>query len=587
VGCTLALLFAAPTASASPFVFAANPATNDVSVLTFAADGSVAGVSGSPFPTAPGTAPRGLTMSADGRFLFMADSGSDQVASFSVGADGKLTQVTGSPVASARGGAETALTPDGRFLYVTHGFFNDGLRSFTVGADGTLTPLATIAMPGNGSGIGVSPDGQHLYAVSTSGLFLFDIHADGSLTQVTGSPFVSSLVPEAIAVSPSGAFAYVVSVTHDDIHALKLAADGTPTVVGGSVPTGTNPQNVVVSPDGQRVYVVNSGTPGASAAAFAVAADGSVTPIGTNVAMGGSNFAGGGALTADGRHFFAQRANAGSNLESMAVAADGSLGAVTGSPFADGGTVGNTTIPFTTTAVTPDQPPTAAAGVVPAPPGAATRFDASRSSDSDGSIARYDWDFGDGTALVDGGATPTHTYARAGIFTATVTLTDNAGCSDRMVWGSHIAYCNGGPSAKAGMTVDTPPAISGLSLTNKRFAAASARKRRVKRGTAIRYTVTENATMTFAIKRKTSGRRVGRACKRKTRKNARKRKCTRFVAAGTLRAAATGGANRTRFSGKIHGRKLPPGSYTLTATATDAGRAKSKPVTIAFRIVRR
>jgi hypothetical protein len=82
------------------------------------------------------------------------------------------------------------------------------------------------------------------------------------------------------------------------------------------------------------------------------------------------------------------------------------------------------------------------------------------------------------------------------------------------------------------------------------------------------------------------GRRVSNACKEKTRKNARKRNCTRLVAAGSFRAAATAGANRTHFSGRIRGHKLRPGSYTLTATATDAGRAKSKSVTVAFKIVR-
>jgi hypothetical protein len=206
------------------------------------------------------------------------------------------------------------------------------------------------------------------------------------------------------------------------------------------------------------VYVVNSGSPGA-AAAFSVAPDGSVAPIGTNVAMGGSNFAGGGALSPDGRHFFALRSSSGNNFESMAVNPDGSLSAVAGSPFDDGGSLGGTTIGFALNAVSPDQPPSASAGATPAPPGSATRFDASRSSDPDGSVARYDWDFGDGTALLDGGATPTHTYSGAGIYTASVTLTDNAGCSERMVWGSHIAYCNGGPSAKAAVTVDTPPAV--------------------------------------------------------------------------------------------------------------------------------
>ena len=53
-------------------------------------------------------------------------------------------------------------------------------------------------------------------------------------------------------------------------------------------------------------------------------------------------------------------------------------------------------------------------------------FDGSGSQDPDGSIASYVWDFGDGTP--DGsGATPSHTYAAAGTYTVTLTVTDNKG----------------------------------------------------------------------------------------------------------------------------------------------------------------
>ena len=586
----LVLIAFAQAATARPIAYVANDGSNSISAMNVAADGSATPLSTSPFPTGSGTFPRGLTMSPDGRFLFAADSGTNQVGSFSVGGDGSLTQVSGSPVASARSPAATAITPSGRFLYVTHGFFNDGIRSFAVGAGGSLTPLAPTTMSGNGEGIAVSPDGLHLYAVSTSGVFVFDIGADGTLTTVSGSPFLASLAPDGIAIAPSGAFAYLSSITHDDLHALSIGADGKPTVVGGSVSTGgsnANPHNVAVSPDGQRVYAVNSGAPaGAGLAAFAVGADGTLTPVGANVSMGSTDFAGGGAVTPDGRRFFAIRTNGAANFESLLVGADGSLGEVSGSPFADGATIAPGVIPYRLVAVPPNQGPAASLTATAAAPGSATAFNGSGSSDSDGSVARYDWDFGDGAALPNGGPTPTHIYAKAGVYTASLTVTDDSGCSDHMIWGAWLAYCNGGPAARATVSVDTPPAISRLALTNKRFAVASRRRARVKRGTVIRYTVSEAATLSFTIQRKTTGRRVGTACVKKTRRNAKRRKCTRFVTAGTLRAAATGGANRTRFSGKIRGHKLPPGSYTLTATASDAGGGKSKPATIAFKIVR-
>ncbi len=54
-------------------------------------------------------------------------------------------------------------------------------------------------------------------------------------------------------------------------------------------------------------------------------------------------------------------------------------------------------------------------------------FDASASSDSDGTIASYAWDFGDGTT--GSGATTTRTYAAAGTYPVVLTVTDNDGAT--------------------------------------------------------------------------------------------------------------------------------------------------------------
>lgn len=50
-------------------------------------------------------------------------------------------------------------------------------------------------------------------------------------------------------------------------------------------------------------------------------------------------------------------------------------------------------------------------------------FDAAGSSDSDGSISSYDWDFGDGTLAT--GVNPGHSYGAAGDYTISLTVTDN------------------------------------------------------------------------------------------------------------------------------------------------------------------
>ena len=55
-------------------------------------------------------------------------------------------------------------------------------------------------------------------------------------------------------------------------------------------------------------------------------------------------------------------------------------------------------------------------------------FDASGSTDSDGTIVRYEWDFGDGATAT--GVNPTHTYRRARTYTVTLTVTDDDGLTD-------------------------------------------------------------------------------------------------------------------------------------------------------------
>jgi len=55
-------------------------------------------------------------------------------------------------------------------------------------------------------------------------------------------------------------------------------------------------------------------------------------------------------------------------------------------------------------------------------------FDGSGSLDPDGSIVSYAWDFGDGTAGT--GVSPSHTYATAGTYNVSLTVTDNDGATD-------------------------------------------------------------------------------------------------------------------------------------------------------------
>jgi subtilisin-like proprotein convertase family protein len=135
----------------------------------------------------------------------------------------------------------------------------------------------------------------------------------------------------------------------------------------------------------------------------------------------------------------------------------------------------------------------------------------------------------------------------------------------------------------------TRPVLSRLALRPRAFRAA----RRgpsiaARRGSGVSYRLSEAATVRFRVERAAAGRRSRGRCVRPTRRNARRRKCTRFV---RLRRAfahrGRAGVNRFRFTGRLGGRRLRPRRYRLTGVATDAAGNRSSPRRARFRIVRR
>ncbi|MFE7845375.1 PKD domain-containing protein [Microbacterium sp. NPDC057407] len=116
------------------------------------------------------------------------------------------------------------------------------------------------------------------------------------------------------------------------------------------------------------------------------------------------------------------------------------------------------------TATPPHQPPVAA--FTPNVAGLSVTFDASASSASGAaSITSYEWTFGDGESSTE--AAPTHTYAAAGTYTATLTVTDNLGAVSTPVSHdvtvTHAAPVAGFTSSAAGLTVSFDAATSSAS----------------------------------------------------------------------------------------------------------------------------
>jgi DNA-binding beta-propeller fold protein YncE len=220
---------------------------------------------------------------------------------------------------------------------------------------------------------------------------------------VPGAKFPAPQTPEGIAMAPDGRHLYVANVatspTHmpgnDGVWIFTIAGDGALARLDPRVEAGTGPVGITTTPDGQWLYTSN---------------------------------------------FFTD------NISGFGIdPSSGLLREVPRTPFPAMGKAPA----FDAVAVLPNQGPVASFVATPRPAGQPTQFDATASADHDGSIARYDWDFGDGTVLRDGGPQPEHVYRAPDTVRVTLLVTDDEDCSTRQVFTGRSALCNGSPAARA------------------------------------------------------------------------------------------------------------------------------------------
>jgi hypothetical protein len=139
----------------------------------------------------------------------------------------------------------------------------------------------------------------------------------------------------------------------------------------------------------------------------------------------------------------------------------------------------------------------------------------------------------------------------------------------------------------------TKPILGSLALGAATFKAAKAggstsakKKSKAPTGTKVTFRLSEASAVKFIVERKTKGRRVSGRCKTKTKTNASKPKCTRFVKVdGSFTIAGKAGTNSFTFRGRMGGKALRPGSYRLDSQAADPAKNMSPVKRKAFAIV--
>jgi 6-phosphogluconolactonase (cycloisomerase 2 family) len=386
----------------------------------------------------------------------------DGVLQYDVAADGRLTAKP-VPLAPTSGHPHSiAVHPDDASVYVTDSH-HDKVRQFDVGAGGQLAPKSPAYVPAakRTRGIAIGPGGTTAYVLVSGGILLYDIGPGGALVRRAGKVELPGCSLEDVALTPDGAHLYATS-RDGRVFQFDVAPDGTltpksPTAVEtgpGSVPVG-----IAVAPDGSAVYVAAGREwwawgPG-QVLGYAVGPDGGLSPTGSSDAESPRlSYL---SATPDGKSLFA-------------AGGDGHLFDLT-----PGATIAPKAVPSVDLdaavglVVSPNQPPVASfSASAPGFTGTPIAFDASGAVDPDGTIARYDWDFGDGTVLLDGGPTPQHVYGSPGAYVVSLVVTDDEGASTGTIFTGGTALGNGAAAAQITQVIqiaaappppgDAPPA---------------------------------------------------------------------------------------------------------------------------------
>lgn len=126
-------------------------------------------------------------------------------------------------------------------------------------------PAAVYNKPTTSSPIAVSADDKLVWVVNPDDNSVSVLRTDDNTLLAT---IGVGDEPQSVALDPNNAYAYVANASSNNVAVIRItnaawagfsAALDTSTGAGGYLTTGAEPWNIVISPDGQRVFVANSG----------------------------------------------------------------------------------------------------------------------------------------------------------------------------------------------------------------------------------------------------------------------------------------------------------------------------------------
>lgn len=472
----------------------------------------------SPSPATAGTAPTVPSISPDGQFAYVADFSGDTLHSLEF--DGEVpTPVPGGTAATGTGPNATVVSPDGGAAW-TANYGAGSVSQFGLAA-ATPIPDGNVTAANGSASVAVSPRNNFVYVANpgddtVSGF----VRTPGSsiLTPLSWSPRPTAGEPTDVEFSVDGRHLFVTRSSDDEVASFRIdASDGSLSEIGAA-PTCDHPVALAASPDGRWLAVVNNFD--STLGVYAVSSGGTLAETDCDVSTGGAA-PWDVAFSPDSRFVYTPNYYSNS-LAAFAVDSDGLADPLSGSPY----TVAAGGFPFSL-AIQPNQGPTAS--FAQSPETLTVGFDAGASTDTDGTVANYHWNFGDGVTVTTNSPQATHRYPNYGSYTASLTVVDNEGCSDRQIGTGQTLACNGGAKAVASQTVTIsaptpppPPPVTPLVL-NRVSAAQVFKSGSSTRRIRVRYSLTDPAALTLRFYRRNSRgsfKRFGGEIKKSGRSNA-------------------------------------------------------------------
>jgi len=374
-----------------------------------------------------GTFPNALVMNPDSSAIYLANDNDGIIAALDTAGGSSLwTYSTGGNPSTL------AITPGGDLLGITDTSTQEVI--FLNTSTGFLNNQITVGVAQDC--IVLDPDTTKAYVTNNNSgsVSVINPYTGTSATSVTvGSN------PTALALTPDRSKLYVVNAGDNNVSVIDTGSN----TVTDTVSVGVSPKNIVIVPRGTKGYVANNTSGTVSVIDIS---DNSVSTVSTGI---------------------------GSNPYALGVLPDGSKAYVVNSGSDSVSIIDTDTDTVNATlsvgvfpccvAVSPDQAPLASFFYQIGSVGQPTTFDASASASPVGTIASYSWNFGDGVTLETSGPTTSHTYAAAGTYEVTLTVTNSAGTSTEQIFnhsssrdfnmtslavtGSETISHNGGPTA--------------------------------------------------------------------------------------------------------------------------------------------